>query len=215
MTKRLFSILALFCCVALGAQSVFAAPQKAKATPKEPLVLVLPFQINGGPELSAMNEELPKLMAERLKLQGLRVVPAATAAALLKKKNVETLDLAEARALARAAGAQYTVYGTLNQLGEGFALDSRLVPVSTGTPAQPVAVQKKNLLELTPAVDALVERVAAGVNANRAPAGAHAGDGTVKIGGVSGGLADVTVRGMKVLDPDVVLMRLSIRKGDN
>lgn len=216
MTKRLFSILALFCCVALGAQSAqpaWAAAKKAKAAPKEPLVLVLPFQINGGPEMASMNEDLPKLVSERLKLQGLRVVPSGIATALLKKRNIDTLDLAEARSLARAAGAQYTVYGTLNQLGDGFALDTRLVPVSTGTLAQPLTVQKNSLLELTPAVDALVASVAAGVNAGR-PVGS--GDAApVKIGGVSGGLADVTVRGMKVLDPDVVLMRLSIRKGDN
>lgn len=212
MTKRLFSILALICCVALGAQSAVAAPTKAKAAPKEPLVLVLPFQINGGPEMATMNEELPKLIAERLKMQGMRVVPSATAANLLKKRNVETLDLAEARALARATGAQYTVYGTLNQLGDGFALDSRLVPVNTGTAAQPVAVQKNSLLELAPAVDTLVAQVAAGVNANRPALRADASP--VKVGGAAGGLSDVVVRGMKVLDPDVVLMRLSIRKGD-
>lgn len=214
MTKRFLSILALICCVAVGATPALAAQKSKKAAPKGPLVLVLPFQINGGPEMANMNEELPRLMAERLKLQGLRVVPTAQAQALLKKRNVETLDLAEARALAKAAGAQFTVYGTLNQLGEGFSLDSRVVPLSTTSQAQPVALQKPNLLGLAPAVDALVARVVAtaGPSLN---AGAEAATATPNMRGTTGGLADVTVRGMKVLDPDVVLMRLSIRKGDN
>lgn len=222
MTKRLFSILALFCCASLCVLAVqsdaFAAAKKTKTAPKEPLVLILPFQINGGPEMSAMSEEFPKLMAERLKMQGLRVVSGPMASTLMKKRNVDTLDLTEARALARAAGAQYTVYGVLNQLGEGFSLDGRLVPVSTGTPAQPLSIQKNTLLELAPAVDTIAATVAAGVSGSRPASAATAagvGDRDVKIGGAKGGLADVTVRGMKVLDPDVVLMRLSIRKGDN
>lgn len=213
MIKQIVSLVLLTCCVLCGGEVAQAAQKRNPAAPKAPLVLVLPYQVNVGPEMSNLNEELPQLISERLKAQGLRVVPVARARSLLRQRDVETLDLAQARALAEAAGAQFVVYGSLNQLGEGFAMDSRLVPASGGK-ARPVTIQKDTMISLAPAVDELAGQVAAGVAPAEGAAAPmlSAGEALPRSGS---GLADVKVRGMKVLDPDVVLMRLSIRKGDN
>lgn len=214
MIKRIVSLVLLTCCVAWGSDAAQAAQKRNAGAPKAPLVLVLPYQANVGPEMSNLNAELPQLISERLKGQGLRVVPMARARALLKERDVETLDLAQARMLAAAAGAQFVVYGTFNQLGEGFALDSRLVPAAGGGKARPVTVQKGTMIDLAPAVDELAGQVMAGMAPTDGAAAPMltAGEALSRAGG---GLSDVKVRGMKVLDPDVVLMRLSIRKGDS
>lgn len=211
MTKNLIRILSLALCVMFGAATAQAAQRQ---TPAGPLVLVLPYQINAGSDLNRMRQDLPQLISERLKALGLRVVPIRQARELLQTRNVETLDLAEARKLAAAAGAQFVVYGAFNQIGDGFTLDSRLTPVSAQHPAQPVIIQKSGVIELTGAVDELAARVAdrAGYATTAAPTDSAR---TATAGKVSSGaLADVAIRGLKVLDPDVVLMRLSIRKGD-
>ena len=208
MVRTLFLAL----CLILAASVAQAAQKKTPAAPKAPLVLVLPYQVNAGADMARVQQDLPQLITERLKASGLRVVPMQQARSLLQRRNVETLDLAQARSLASAAGAQFVVYGAFNQLGDGFTLESRLVPASAQNPAQPVTVQKASLMELTPAVDELVGRVVGGV------APTAAASAPTRLGAAAhapGTLADVTVRGLKVLDPDVVLMRLSIRKGDS
>ncbi|MEI3478937.1 MAG: hypothetical protein V8Q84_07305 [Bilophila sp.] len=70
-----------------------------------------------------------------------------------------------------------------------------MVDASGEKSAQPYFAQKANLIELLPAVDELVE---------------HISGAAVKGDAIS----SIQIRGLKVLDPDVVLMRLSTRKGD-
>ncbi len=104
MIKQIVSLVLLTCCVLCGGEAAQAARKGNPAAPKAPLVLVLPYQVNVGPEMSNLNEELPQLISERLKTQGLRVVSMARARSLLRQRDVETLDLAQARALAEALG---------------------------------------------------------------------------------------------------------------
>lgn len=206
MTRYTINCVLLTLSLLLFAGAAMAAQKPA--APKEPLVLVLPFEVNAGPEMAGVRQDLPRLLEERLKARGLRVVPMARARDLVSKRNLETLDLAQARALGNAANAQAVVYGVFNQLGDGFSLDSRLVVLASATPAQVITLQKKDLLGLSAAADELAGQVlaAAGAPVTRDAAGRPQ---------LSGGLADVQVRGVKVLDPDAVLMRLSIRKGDS
>ena len=202
------------CSLLVLAFLLMAVSAQAAQQPQGPLVLVLPYQVNTSGDMERLQGDVPELIAGRLKALGMRVVPAKQARDLLQARNVENLDLAQARTLGTAAKAQIVVYGTLNQLGEGFALDSRVVPVAQGRKAQAVTVQKGNML----ALNAAVEELATKVMAEAAPPA-----GAAPVAGVpgataaipAGGLGDVQVRGMKVMDPDVVLMRLSIRKGDS
>ena len=209
MTKGLSSILCFLLAAVLMHATAAQAAQRQQ--PQGPLVLVLPYQVNTSGEMQSLQKDLPQLIAERLKGMNMRVVPAKQANDLLQARNVETLDLEQARQLGAAAKAQLVVYGTLNQLGEGFTMDSRVVPIAAGRKAQVVNVQKGNMLGLNAAVEELSSRVAAESAAAQAPGQAQA---MTEGRGVAGGLGDVQVRGMKIMDPDVVLMRLSIRKGD-
>jgi outer membrane protein insertion porin family len=169
-------------------------------------VLVLPFQINAGEDMAYLNAELPQMVGQRLASKGFRVVSADRARAMAQGRG--SLDLATARALAAAAGADYAVYGVFNQLGEAFTIESRLTPARGEGPAQPLTTQGPGIINLGPAVDRLTDQMAGIVAAGRSPQAPLTGSG-------AGSLADVQVRGMKVLDPDVVLMRLRTRKGDS
>ncbi|MFC4678609.1 outer membrane protein assembly factor BamA [Desulfovibrio legallii] len=217
MKKRLPELLAVSC-LALLAWTVLA-PHAARAA-EPPLVLVLPFQVNAGPDMPDAADHVPQAIATQMEQHGMKVVPLA-AAAQLQRKNGETIDLAAARALGREAGATLVVYGNFNQLGNGFSMDTRLVPLNGA--AVPAAFERNSLLALDECAATLATRAAqlTGAGASAAPtATAAPADGGPDLVPMStpaaakGGIADVQVRGMNVMDPDTVLMRLTIRKGD-
>ena len=202
MKRRVFTLLTLALCSLLLCQAALAAPTGAVR------VVVLPFQVNGGADLNYLNKELPALFAQRLTAKGFSVVPAAETARLLKQKNISQLDLNTARSLASQSKAAYAVYGSFNKMGDAFSIDARMVDASGAQTAQPLFVQKQGMIELVPAIDELVGHM----EGSTAAAGSI---GTTASTAVSGkGIADIRIRGLKVLDPDVVLMRLATHKGD-
>ena len=193
MKRCVLALLALALCNLLFHGTAQAAPKQAASDAVR--VAVLPFQINGGADLNYLNDELPKLFEQRLAQKGFKVIPAKDTLRLLKKQQISQLNLATARSIARQAGANYAVYGSFSKTGDAFSIDARMVDAAGQQGAQPYFAQKQNMIELLPAVDELVDKM---------------GGGAVK----GDAITDIQIRGVKVLDPDVVLMRLSTRKGD-
>ncbi|WP_231856560.1 outer membrane protein assembly factor BamA [Pseudodesulfovibrio piezophilus] len=97
--------------------------------------------------------------------------------------------------MALQAGAGFSVYGTLNQIGDDLTLDARLVDSYEQKPGKKITVKEQGLINLLPAVDGLVDRMKMDLL-------------RLDI------IAEVDVEGTKVLDKDVVLMRLTLQKGD-
>lgn len=222
MRKFLPRVLRGILCMAALACAVTLLPHGAAlaANAGQPTVLVLPFQANAGPDMPNASRDVPQLIITSLEQNGLRAVPLSRATGLLRAANGETVDLAAARRLGRQAGADLVIYGNFNQLGDGFTMETRLVPVDKGE-VVPAAFERQSLLALGECASALASRASSMVGRPaaaepQAPAPAS-GTGLVPMGSpaaATGGLADVQVRGMNVLDPDTVLMRLTIRKGD-
>ncbi len=178
------------------------------------LVLVLPYQVNAGEDMDSLKQDVPQLLIGNLQSQGVRVVPMDRARYLLNTSKIETLDLQGARRLGKEAGAQIVVYGVLNQLGNGFTLDSRIVPIESTVLPDVVTLQKKSMVEISNATATLGARVVQAMsvgeqNPSSMSPPAVTG-GTIQ----KGGLTDIRVQGLRIMDPEAVLMRLSIRKGD-
>lgn len=186
-------ILSLFClltCFALTVAQAQRAPQK-----DAPRVMVFPFQVNGGPEVDKLRGELQGMIIQRLTAKGVPVLNAEATTKVLQQMKVSSLDLATVRSVASKVGATHAVYGSLTQVGEGYSIDGRLVPVKGDGAAMPIVVESKGMANVVGSVDELADRVAAVAVSRQV-------------------LADVQVEGTKTLDPDVVLMRLSVRRGD-
>ena len=190
-------------------------------------VLVLPFQAHAGPEMPNAAQDVPQLICDQLAQNGLQVIPMDKSRALFTRGGTGSIDLAEARRLGRAAGADMVVYGSFNQLGDGFSLDTRLVPVKQGE-AVPATFERDSLLALGECAGTLASRAVGVLQGGTAlpatgqaaaPAAAPlSGNDTPDFVPMQGGgrmISDVQVRGLQVLDPDVVLMRLTVRKGDS
>lgn len=193
-------VAALALVLLLGA--CLAAPG-AEAATREPRILVLPFQVYGESDGSALEAGLPGMLASRLGASGLQVVPQAEATRLMRSRKASSLDVATVRSLAQAAGATHALYGSVNRIGSVQSVDARLVSASATEQPRPIFVERgAGDANLQAALDDISGSVAASMPRASAP---DAGGNVI---------AGVEVRGTKVLDPDVVLMRINSRKGD-
>ena len=217
MKKHLRNWLGLFCFALLA---LWAAPLQAAGN----TVLVLPFQVTAGPEMPDAARDVPQIIGTEMQQRGLAVIPMDKARSLLSSRG-GSIDMAAARELGRKAGADLVLFGSFTQNGEGFSLQSLLVPVNEGQ-ARPANFDRPSLLSLNECAAAMAGQASgmlAGAGA-AAPAASSAPRTEptdpigradfVPMGTAKGALADVQVRGLQVMDPEVVLMRLSIRKGD-
>ncbi len=182
--------MALTLCLATWQTAALAA-----AAADETTAVVLPFQVNAEPSQQKLRTELPDLVRQRLELKGIRVLSANQTQGLLRRQNVSDLNVSTVRRLAREADASFAVYGSFTQMGESFSLDMRVVDAEGTQSARPYFTQKESLIHLIAAVDELADKIIA--------------DAPVK-----GGVNDIRVEGLRVLDKDMVLMRLNVRKGD-
>ncbi len=191
MTKLFRPCVALvfFVSVLLTSVAGYAAPLQ------DTKVIVLPFEVNASDDLKYLEDSLPSLITERLAAKGLSAIPQAETMALIQKQGITELTIASVRDLALLAGASYAVYGSFNQIGDDISIDARIVEAYGLQPAKPVFISKSGLINILPAVDELVASASNEMLSKNT-------------------IAKVTVRGTKVLDPDVVLMRMRTRKGD-
>lgn len=174
---------------------VAAVGQAAENVTQDVKVAVLPFTVNAGDDLSYLQESLPELIADRLREAGFEVIENAEVARLIEEKGIVDFNTSSARELALLTGASFSVHGSLNQIGDDLTLDARLVDAYGTTPGKRISVNEQGLINLLPAVDGLVDRMKMDLL-------------RLDI------IAEVDVVGTKVLDKDVVLMRLTLQKGD-
>jgi len=194
MRKILSSLACLAICVFAWAGMAGAAA---------PRVLVLPFAVNAPEATAQLAGDIPVLVRQSLEKHGFTAIPTSAA----KKSKAETADSAVGRA--KSAKAGYAVFGSLNQLGQGFSLDMQLVDAQKGD-AKAFHAEGANLLELQPVVNGLVGQMSAVIDMPD-----DSGESVVARTARTGGIADVQIKGLRFLDSERVLMRVKTQKGDS
>ena len=176
---------------------MFAGIASAQNRPSGPsaAVVVLPFQVNGAAEAQRVGEQIPDMLSQRLAARGIPVLNSKKVKEVIQERNIDIANLANIRGFAQAVGATHVIYGTFNQIGDDVSLDARLLKVAGGGEPTPVFIEKQGSINTASAVDELAGRISNNLRNRQV-------------------LADVEVRGTKALDPDVVIMRLTVRKGD-
>ena len=72
MKKMLRNLLSNILCITALVCAVQLVPGEAKAA-QGPLVLVLPFQVNAGPDMPNAARDVPQIIADQLKQNGMNV----------------------------------------------------------------------------------------------------------------------------------------------
>ncbi len=213
------------------------APWQIQAAEKT--VLVLPFGIQAGSEMPNAKETIPQTIIEKLQAQGMKTVSMERSIDLLSSANLTTINLPMAHQLGLQAGADLVIYGRFNQENGGFSMETMLVPVAVDGRPVPARFQRQTLSQFDDAAAQLASRASATLNAAPTPVAAApaVGPAADPVPGVepataaepvrsaseqlvpmrtSGqGISDVQVRGLKNIERDVILMRLTIRRGDS
>lgn len=192
--KSIFLALAVFAAVL----ALCAAPQRSAVAanlPREVTVVVLPFEINAGDDLSYLRQSLPELLGDRLRDAGFNVISKDAVEKALAAKGLKPTDPAAVREAGLLTGAGYVITGSFSQLGETLSIDARINDPFGVKPPLPAFATKEGLINLIPAVDALVSKMR--------------GD----LLGVDR-IVDIDVDGTVALDKEVVLMRLATKKGE-
>lgn len=179
------SVLALFVCV--GAVSAQDA--------KELRIIVLPFEVNAGPELEYLKDSLAEMLRDRLRSFDFDVVSGNDTNELIYSQELTFLDTAVSKDLAILSKSDYALFGSFTQVGENLSIDAGLVEAFGLEPPVPVFVEKEGIINVLPAIEDLAEKVRLELLKKR------------RIG-------EVGVRGLEFLDEDVVLMRLETKVGD-
>lgn len=188
-------ILLLLIAATLAFMLDFGAQEARAEDSSSVIIAVLPFEVNADADSQYLKNSLPTLITDRLREAGFRVVGQERVMQLMDEQGYEYLDIQGAKDMALLAGAGYSVYGSFSQIGEDLSLDVRLVEAFGLKPAIPLFVSKKGLINLLPAVDELVSKMKLELLSQDK-------------------IAKVEVRGTRVLDKDVILMRTGIKTGD-
>ncbi|MBG0789643.1 MAG: outer membrane protein assembly factor BamA [Desulfovibrionaceae bacterium] len=177
---------------------LLAAPALVRAADgigEDVSIAVLPFEVHAGEDLTYLKDSLPELLSDRLREAGFTVIDSDAIQTALAAASDAVLTPDIARSLAKDVGADFSVYGTLNQIGSNLNLDARLVDALESDSGKRISVSKEGLINLLPAVDSLVDRMRMDLLRQDV-------------------VAEVDVDGTKVLDKEVVLMRMTMQKGD-
>ncbi|WP_457570711.1 outer membrane protein assembly factor BamA [Desulfovulcanus sp.] len=158
-------------------------------------LMVLPFEVNAAPELEYLREGLPKLLVQSLREQGFIVQDLQETSKIIEEQQVKYLDLTTVKDLALLGNAQYAVYGTFSQVGETISIDARLVEAFGLKTPRALFVVKKGTINILPAIEELATKIKLELLKKER-------------------IAEIEVKGTKILDKDVVLLRLKIQKGD-
>lgn len=158
-------------------------------------MVVLPFEVNTGDDLKYLRQGLQEMLSDRLREAGFSVVSKDALEKALAGKGLKPTDPQAAKEGALLTGATYAITGSFSQMGETLSIDARLTDPFGLKPPVPLFVSKEGIINLMPAVDELVAKMK--------------GDllGQDRI-------VDIDVEGAVALDKEVVLMRVSSKKGD-
>jgi outer membrane protein insertion porin family len=162
---------------------------------KNSKLVILPFEINAQPELAYLEESLPTLLEQRLADKGIPVQSRERTMELIADQEIDYLDMGTARDLALLSSAGYAVYGSFSQVGETLSIDVRLVEAFGLRAPKALFVTRQGLINVLPAIDELAEKITQHLRRQEA-------------------ISTIEVQGNRILEKDVVLMRLKIQEGD-
>jgi len=128
--------------------------QKSLAEPSRRLA-ILPISVHTLEHKEYLEAGLADMLASRLgRVAGVGVIR-------VQGEGLATTDLEAAKRSGREAGAEYVLFGSFTQFGEGASLDLRCAPVSAEVKEDPqsIFIQSGSLDEIIPNLDQVAEKV--------------------------------------------------------
>ncbi len=144
--------------------AVSLLPASGRATPRVALVPIVVHSSASEPHY--LSNGLAEMLSARLEKSGeitvIRVEP----------ESGPTTRLGSALELGRSVGADFVIYGSFTQFGQGASLDVRCAPLngSGPDPERRIFIQSGTVAEIIPQLDELAQKVARYVKKGASPA---------------------------------------------
>jgi TolB-like protein len=155
--------------IVAGVVLMLSARQSLAESRRE--VAILPIVVHTLEQKQYLEAGLADMLASRMgRIPGLAVIR-------IQDEDHATTDLETAQKLGRDAGAEYVLFGSFTQFGEGASLDLQCAPVSAEAKGAPrsIFIQSGTLGEIIPHLDQVAEKVGSHLMADGDATGAAPG----------------------------------------
>ncbi len=156
---------ARFIVAAVVSMTVFSlVPASGRATPRVALVPIVVH--SSAVEPHYLSNGLAEMLSARLEKSG------EISVIRVESKSGPTTRLGSVLELGRSAGADFVIYGSFTQFGQGASLDVRCAPLngSGPDPERRIFIQSGTVAEIIPQLDELAQKVARYVKNGASPA---------------------------------------------
>ena len=120
-----------------------------------PQVLVLPFQVHSRSDGGELRQQIQGLVSRELGQRGISIVEAADVSA----EGTLGLSAEELQNLGRRTGADFVLWGSLTQIGQGYSIDTRLLNTYGSEPGQLFFVEGQGIENILDSTQKLVTDV--------------------------------------------------------
>jgi len=129
-----------------------------------PRVAIMPFTTGGQENVDYVADGLRDMIASRVASgSGLAVIDPGVVKAHLTRTGKETLTPEKLREVGRLLGADYVIFGSTAQMGNGLIIVISMLPVSAGGAAVPVFSKTLELDDVIPRMQLVAQEITAGI----------------------------------------------------
>ncbi|MBN2109019.1 MAG: VCBS repeat-containing protein [Deltaproteobacteria bacterium] len=145
------------------------------AEAKEVRLVLFPFEAHSAEDLSNVQSGIATMLPGRVSMPGQIIVlePPGVKADAGQKPRV--IPAAEQLAIAKKAGADYLLAGSITKMGAVISIDARLVNLAASDSPVPISVQSQGFDGIIPQLNILAQKARESVVGSIAPAGPAAG----------------------------------------
>ena len=152
----------------------------AAAEAKEAKLVLFPFEANSAEDLSSVQAGIATMLPGRLSMPGQIIVLEPPGVKVEAGQKVRSIPAADQLAIAKKAGADFLLAGSITKIGAVISIDARLVKTAAGDSPVPIFVQSQGFDAIIPQLNILAQKarntIAESISPDKPAAGSLAAD---------------------------------------
>lgn len=148
----------------------------AGAEAKEVKLALFPFEVHAVEDLSSVQSGIAAMLPGRVSMPGQIIVLELPGVKTDAGQKPRAIPAADQLAMAKKAGADYLLAGSITKMGSVISIDARLVNLAASAPSAPISVQSQGLDGIIPQLNILAQKTRDSIVESNAPAGSAAAD---------------------------------------
>jgi TolB-like protein len=167
MKKACPSFLTIALCCLLNA---------AAAEANEVKLVLFPFEAHSAEDLSTVQSGISTMLPGRVSMPGQIIVLEPLGVKVEPGQRPRAIPAAEQLAIAKKAGADYLLAGSITKMGAVISIDARLVSLTASDTPVAISVQSQGFDGIIPQLNILAQKARDSIVGSIAPAGSAAAD---------------------------------------